>query len=69
MDFPTLSPHDTKRLRLCRICRRKDSPQKEGFGGSFLYNFGKEYAHEECIERVKAMGYTLPKYKAVKEIT
>jgi hypothetical protein len=63
--FPTLSADDVARLRLCRICRGADTLHHgdDGFPIPFVLNYGKEYAHRDCIERIESMGYVLPEYR------
>lgn len=39
----SLTVEEAQRLRVCRICRKPMS-------APFLLNFGKEFAHEACLE-------------------
>lgn len=48
--FP-ISVEEAKKRRICRICGQPDIPRQvtPTLVDSFVYNFGKEYAHASCI--------------------
>ena len=48
-----LSVREAQLLRVCRICRKKDHPINADTG-SFILNFGDEFAHQKCLEKEKA---------------
>lgn len=47
-----LSVPDARAKRVCRFCGGQGIPRQnpDGTIDPFVYNFGKEYAHESCIE-------------------
>jgi len=46
------SVENAQLLRVCRICKGEAKPSREL--GAFKYGFGKEHAHEKCIDAIKA---------------
>lgn len=48
----TFTVQEAQSRRMCRICGGPSSPTKEL--GSFVLNYGKEFAHEKCLERERA---------------
>ena len=46
-----------RELKVCRLCGEKDSPRKrdDGSVNSFVYDYGKEYAHDSCLRKEKGL--------------
>lgn len=40
--------------RMCRVCRVCRTPEGEPGRGGFLYHYGDEYAHEQCVVTERA---------------
>ena len=48
----TLTLEQAKLMHVCRICKQPDNPRKmaNGLIDAFVYNYGEEYAHQECLK-------------------
>lgn len=46
-----MTVEEARELRVCRVCGGPDLPRQvvPGLIDSFVFNFGKEYAHASCI--------------------
>lgn len=40
---------EAQRLRVCRICKIDNTPRP---GNLFVLNYGQEYAHQQCLNRL-----------------
>lgn len=44
---PPYTLKQAKRMRVCRVC---GDGETDGPGLPFVYNYGKEYAHQKCLK-------------------
>jgi hypothetical protein len=47
-----LNIKEAKRRKICRYCQEPNTPatRPDGTVNAFVFNFGEEYAHEDCIK-------------------
>jgi len=70
--YPPLTVEEARELRVCRICRGKDSPRQVTpvMIDSFVLRYGEEYAHASCIgEPLTQVWAGFPSLVVVDEVT